>query len=290
MKDGTSISVGFASRGSEKQTVGKSIPRPAVKSEVLDSKVLPAQVVASETPVSLEDSQPYTSESDKLRAIAEVFKQNKFVLQTAAPKLPFRGTCDSLREDITNGTNIEAIEPTVRGTEYNDPVFNNYHLQCPAQDGTPMRFAYIPRDRKAGATSEGHLLKDIRGYVLDIDGDPKNGDEYVFYAEGFQRIRQYGKVVDPVFAVNGYTGKFVVADLKQCTVQNEFYAYGTYDYYKKERLLNSSLLVKYDGRPYLLFYQRYGNLFRTIYIVDPSDKQWGFHPIDLASCVYKAQQ
>ena len=118
----------------------------------------------------------------------------------AAPAL-----CRRLGADLRTQTGITHVEPVARAKYYDDPVFKPFRDRCPGLElngvlwGTDRpsaeatrwweKLTEAQRDRVARA---GFIklfgTRNFKMYRLDLDGDPANGEEHVFYSERHYRL------------------------------------------------------------------------------------------------------
>lgn len=100
--------------------------------------------------------------------------------------------CPAFLEDFKKQRHIRYIEPIVRTDNYDDPALQPYRQKCPRLD---LRKLIAVDDRLGypqGLTEEELELIGIVSYGIgnfqlfkvDIDNDPTDGEEYIFYYEG----------------------------------------------------------------------------------------------------------
>lgn len=100
--------------------------------------------------------------------------------------------CPAFLEDFKKQRHIRYIEPIVKTDNYDDPALQPYRQKCPRLD---LRKLIAVDDRLGypqGLTEEELELIGILSYGIgnfqlfkvDIDNDPTDGEEYIFYYEG----------------------------------------------------------------------------------------------------------
>ena len=100
--------------------------------------------------------------------------------------------CPAFLEDFKKQRHITYIEPIVRTDNYDDPALQPYRQKCPRLD---LRKLIAVDDRLGhpqGLTEKELELIGIVSYGIgnfelfkvDIDNDPTDGEEYIFYYEG----------------------------------------------------------------------------------------------------------
>ncbi len=141
----------------------------------------------------------FDNETDKLNFMRKIVKKQKFA--PARPEQHFESSeyCQHFFTDFVNGKGIEAIEPEYRTNDENDPRLEKWNHSC--------------ADKGSGAEDAYDYLWSLGGppyryYQIDVDGNPKNGKEDVFYTD-FEK----GDSV----SVIGHNGYFWI-DLKRCVV------------------------------------------------------------------------
>ena len=121
-----------------------------------------------------QESYFFESEADKLRVIRDVVRQQKFVYSPRYAEAP--EYCKAFMRDFVAGRNIEAIEPEFRTEDKNDPRFAelNRCKDYSFPEGVSPESFY-------GVGSLGD--SPYRYYRLDLDDNPENGTEYLYYHE-----------------------------------------------------------------------------------------------------------
>ncbi len=113
--------------------------------------------------------------------------------------------CRRLGIDLRTQTGITHVEPVARAKYYDDPVFKPFRDRCPGLElngvlwGTDRpsaeatrwweKLTEAQRDRVARAGFIKFFgTRNFKMYRLDLDGDPANGEEHVFYSERFYKL------------------------------------------------------------------------------------------------------
>lgn len=170
----------------------------------------------------------FNKEADKLVFMRKLVNEQKFVPPRPEQSFESSEYCQQFFKDFANGAGVEAVEPTARINDANDPRLEKWNHTC-ENEGSAAEDSF---DSLWGIGGPPY-----RYYRIDIDGNPKNGKEDVFYTD-------FRKVEGGVIGHNGY---FWI-DLKRCVVAGvgiptsshglEILSPNTYDL---------SLLVKYRG-------------------------------------------
>lgn len=125
------------------------------------------------------------------RELIEIMKTVNFVPQLGADE-PF---CKAFYEDFKKQANIVHIQPIVKAEKYDDPVFRPYQQNCPKLQ-MHKHYGFEPRDMQLGGPPESEEeaearareistgLKNFQLFWIDINNNPKDGEEYLFYYEG----------------------------------------------------------------------------------------------------------
>jgi hypothetical protein len=128
-----------------------------------------------------------TSEKEKLLSI---FRAMEYTQRSSFGN---PSECEAIFRDLKANRNFEIIEPLIRTDDYAEPSLRSYLGKCPALELNKI-VSYEPRiwedikdlpakeQERFGSVSVA--TKDFRLYRVDIDNDPKNGDEYIFYGGG----------------------------------------------------------------------------------------------------------
>jgi len=191
--------------------------------------------------------------------------------------------CTPLLEAFQAQRGIEYVEPVARAERYRDPAFEPYRAMCPGWEFNRWHYSQIisaldemnlPEDQRQEsleATGDHYLgTRNFKLYHLDLDGNPANGEEYVFYAERYYlrssavpwylRIEKIPGQVDwndilrpeevpddAEFVDGGYT----VLDFANCKRMHRVQIYDPYDYLEGRPLANHTGVIKHRGRYYI---------------------------------------
>lgn len=134
--------------------------------------------------------------------------------------------CKTFYEDFKKQTNIEHIQPIVRADSYDDPALKSYRDQCPNFDFRKSLSVPANQDTTGWTEEEWEAvgtptygLGNFQIYHIDIDNNPKNGEELVFYYEGTRTIVKrlpYGKPMTEEEYVDPAARGYQTLDLKHC--------------------------------------------------------------------------
>ena len=190
--------------------------------------------------------------------------------------------CTPVLEDFQAQRGIEYIEPVARAERYRDPVFQPYRAMCPGWEFNRWHYSQIssadlddlPEDQREEILEAigNHYLgtRNFKLYRLDFDGNPANGEEYLFYAERYYlrssvvpwylRIEKIPGQVDwndilrpeevpdnAEFIDGGYT----VLDFANCEEVDWEQIYDPYDYREGRPLANHTGVIERGGRYYI---------------------------------------
>ena len=223
--------------------------------------------------------EPPAGEAAKAEAVKRIMAGREFtVAEDDDPAM-----CTPLLEAFQAQRDIEYIEPIARAERYRDPAFEPYRAMCPGWEFNRWHYSQIisalddmnlPEDQRQEsleATGKHYFgTRNFKLYRLDLDGNPANGEEYVFYAERYYlrssvvpwylRIEKIpGRVDwndilrpeevpdDAEFIDGGYT----VLDFANCKQVSWEPIYDPYDYLEDRPLANHTGIIKRQGRYYI---------------------------------------
>jgi hypothetical protein len=154
--------------------------------------------------------------------------------------------CPAFLEDFKKQRHIKYIEPIVRTDNYDDPVLQPYRQKCPRLD---LRKVIAVDDRLGypqGLTEEELELIGIVSYGIgnfqlfkvDINNDPTDGEEYIFYYEGefYPKTRK----------TSPENRAYQVVDFSTCEITG-----GTYFNRLGSAKWTRNAVIKYKGNYYL---------------------------------------
>jgi len=138
--------------------------------------------------------------------------------------------CRSMLKDIKSN-NYTIIEPIVRAGDYKDISLKAYIDKCPdlylnkrvTLESRIQGYDYIkelPEKEQAESGWTTRQTKDFRIYYVDLDNDPENGKEYIFYGAGEQRYLGVALEEDP--DVIEYVLGMKIGDLEDSVVSARF--------------------------------------------------------------------
>lgn len=141
---------------------------------------------------------PIAPESAKLLLLEAMQRNEKTRLFLVAPPEHTeeqRNWCQQFLADLETGGAISMVEPAARSERYNDPVFQPWQRSCPmlamnAKLGYSPHILHDEHPQLSFHMSGGRPLdgyeygtRSFKLYVTDIDNNPTNGKEVVFYSE-----------------------------------------------------------------------------------------------------------
>lgn len=169
--------------------------------------------------------------------------------------------CTAFFKDFREQKGITYIDPIIVTDDYDDPALASYKAKCGSklhmnqQVACVPRLADLPPERRRYACNVYYGTGKFRMYHVDMDNDPSNGKEYVFYyrAEcGPQDVDSGNPHCAPDMTYDN--GNYKVLDLNQCKVMGSATAGSSlYDYedYEKDPLNNHSGIIEYRSDYYI---------------------------------------
>jgi hypothetical protein len=196
----------------------------------------------------------------KKAAIVKVMNQGNFKAYIQNDKK----FCATFLVDFKEQKNIEHIKPILEVDSYNDPELQAYFKQCPNKKFNEkiMMSARAAEEIEkkeellGRKLTEEELAKEINfpGYYatknfklfkVNLDNDMKNGNEFVFYAEG------YRLAIPRQFTAEYTYGGYRIIDLKTCKIITGVSTNDPFDYEKQQPLENYNGIIKYKGEYYV---------------------------------------
>jgi hypothetical protein len=173
-------------------------------------------------PLPLPAAEVMTSVEKQRQELIEIMKGVNFVPQLGEDN----PICKSFYEDFKKQTNIEYIQPIVKAETYDDPALKPYRDKCPEFDF--RKSLSVPANQNtAGWTDEDweslgtptYGMGNFQFYRVDMDNNPKNGEELVFYYEGERTIKHEipvgGSMIEKEY-INLAGRGYRTLDLKRC--------------------------------------------------------------------------
>ncbi|NWG75650.1 MAG: hypothetical protein HXY24_13785 [Rubrivivax sp.] len=153
--------------------------------------------------------------------LAEIARRLQVAKSLVAQKVPKEHTefCTAFLEDLKTLRNIEFVEPIVKTDDYNDPGLQSFLSKCPKLRPNkrvafePRIWDYaktLPEDQREELGTVWYTTGDFRLYHVDIDNDPANGKEYLFYGGGSTSHRKQNEVRC------GNYSEYDIIDLEAC--------------------------------------------------------------------------
>jgi hypothetical protein len=208
-------------------------------------------------------------EADKAKAIKRIMAGRKFDMGPAVAKQS-RAFCEVFLRDFRTQANIEYVEPVARADSYDDPVWEPYKRRCsdavifdryecePKIYDAIMARPPAERQREWKTTCRHYQgTANFKLFVVDLNNDPKDGKEQVFYYE-----RAQGPLNRPDAKLAYGSGGYRVIDLDRCEVTGGANSHDPYSYFYKRSLDNYSGIVRYQGKHYVF----------DLYELDGSDR------------------
>jgi len=205
-------------------------------------------------------SQPPQRETEKIEGIKRVVTNRKFEM-TVAVASRNRAFCQSFLHDFLQQKNIEFVEPDARGDRYDDAIWQPYKSRCTNLASEPFdvyqcepRIAQaidqLPkgqRDSEYRSSCQHYRgTANFKHYLVDINNNPKDGTENVFY---FERVEGPLNVPGAQRIVGN--GGYSVIDLDRCELKGASRITDPYSYSDKRPLENYNGIIKYKGKYYI---------------------------------------
>ena len=183
------------------------------------------------------------------------------------------------------GAALKFVEPIVRAEYYHDEALLPYRAMCPGMElnkrteltGDPFVDGVrgLPEAERYDAIEATARIyfstRNFKLYRVDLDHDPTNGEEYVFYGERqyirddviplYLRYEEIPRSVDwndilPPENVPGdakfYSGQYTILDLDRCERLAITNTYDPYDYVAGRAEDNHNAIIRLQGRHYIL--------------------------------------
>mgnify|MGYP001592741323 FL=1 len=176
----------------------------------------------------------------KKAAIQEIMSQGQFKVHNKDNQQ----FCAAFLQDFTEQKGIEHIKPIVEVDDYKDTKLQKYLKRCPKEEF--HKTVWVEPRQMYEHEREYYATKNFKLFEVNIDNNSKNGDEYVFYAEGYKD------------SGNNYTyGGYSVIDLKKCRSKGGVHTIDPYDYEKNKSIENYNGIIKYKGEYYIFELNNY---------------------------------
>ena len=139
--------------------------------------------------------------AEKPVSSTEAIKRELIEIMQGVNFVPQRGEdnpiCKTFYEDFKTQKHIEHLQPILKVDSYDDPALKPYRDKCPDFDFR-KRLSVPGNYNTAGWTEEEweamgtptYGMSNFQLYRVDLDNNPKNGEELVFYHEGEKTIKQ----------------------------------------------------------------------------------------------------
>ena len=253
-----------------------SVPAGVIMAAALAFGLGLGLAVAEEPPAS----EPPASEAAKAEAVKRIIAEREFTLSESSDP----AVCTPLLGAFQTPSGIEHVEPIARAERYHDPALQPYRAMCPGWELNRWLQPIVSLD---GEMSEEELdefleefsdsivhayfgTRNFKLYHLDLDDNPANGEEYVFYAERYYirnkiiprylhpeeipRKVDWNDILRPEDAPDDATfvdGGYTILDLANCKRGDVIQTYDPYDYWEMRPLANHTGIIKRQGRYYI---------------------------------------
>lgn len=214
-------------------------------------------------------TQTLQREADKADGIKRIMAKRKFEMRPVVRKQNI-AFCEGFVQDFQAQKNIEFIAPDTKADNYDDPVWQPYRRRCTnlaselfdsyhCEPKIAQSIEALPKEQRDShyKSSCRHYrgTANFKHYFVDINNNPNDGKEYVFYYE-----RAQGPLNRPDAKLNYANGGYWVIDLDRCELKGGAEAHDPYSYFYKRPLENYSGIIRYKDRHYVFdFYELEGS-------------------------------
>jgi hypothetical protein len=235
---------------------------------------------------------PIAPESAKLPLVQSILQSEKtrvFPIYSAAATEEERAWCKQFLADFEAGSAVTFVEPVARSDRYDDPGFSPWRNRCPdlamnSSIGLSPLMLYqdhpqLPLHMPDGQPLAGYEYgtKNFKLYVTDIDDNPENGGEIIFYSEraysyweavatvpGLKMAlppvdRDWNDVLPPesVPPMPIYWGShYKLLWSNACLANGLFDAEDPYDYFSRQPQPSYNGIIRYKDKAYLFSFDR----------------------------------
>ncbi|MBM3254637.1 MAG: hypothetical protein FJZ16_10310 [Candidatus Omnitrophica bacterium] len=193
-------------------------------------------------------------EKGKLFSIAQSleFRKRPYIKEDESFCKSFLGALKAKRE-------IEFIEPIIRTDDYNDPRLQTYLGKCPklhlnkSVAFEPRIWEYaktLPEEERERLGTVTFTNMDFRLYHVDVDNNPKNGKEYLFYGGGG---------FSPRLNMAASFTNYLLVDFEKCEIKGSGQVRDTVNYLTKKPTGDYNFVIRFRGKTYILELDYYPN-------------------------------
>lgn len=199
-------------------------------------------------------------EADKAEAIKRIMAKREFEMRPVVSKQN-KAFCEGFLEDFRLQKNVEFIEPDTKSDSYDDPVWQPFRSRCTnlaselfdsyqCEPKIAESIEKMPKEqRDSHYRSECRHYRgtaNFKHYFVDINNNPKDGKEHVFYYE-----RAQGPLNRPDAKLNFANGGYWVIDLDRCELEGGSPTNDPFSYFYNRRLDNYNGIIRYKGKHYI---------------------------------------
>ena len=189
------------------------------------------------------------TEASKSALIKKILSEHELVLVKNSSN-PFSEKapdfCERFYKDFKNQINIKFVEPLFYAESFEDKLFAPYKKQCPTwafnkiESGSWQAVdTELLKTRKNNYGWVYTATKDLRMYKVDIDNNPNNGKEDVFFTEEyFNKNKAYG------WEWGGYS----VLSFDKCNTVYGVSVKSPYDHFYKNPYENVNGIIVYENK------------------------------------------
>lgn len=200
------------------------------------------------------DDKNELDEKEKLFSVAQSleFRKRPYI-QTG------ESFCKSFLEALKARKEVEFVEPIIRTDDYNDPRLQSYLGKCPKLQLNksvafqPRIWEYaktLPEEERERLGTVWYTNLDFRLYHVDVDNNPKNGKEYLFYGGGGFSPQEKWPA--------SFTG-YRVVDFEKCEIKGSGQVRDTVNYLTRKPTGNHNYVIRFMGKTYIIELDYYPN-------------------------------
>lgn len=164
--------------------------------------------------------------------------------------------CQAFLEDFPELRGITFVEPIVHAERFDDPRLQAYQARCPNRPMNQLEVMTRPQD-EAGWKYYG--TRNFKLFQAEMNDNPNDGAELIFYAERFEREDFYegraqrrSEQERKISEQDRYrNGKYGVINPKSCAEVGLVLAHDPYDYDRKREVNNVNGIIRYKGSNYI---------------------------------------
>ena len=166
--------------------------------------------------------------------------------------------CSAFLNDFKTQSRISYIQAIIEADSYEDPRFGPYRKRCPNLDWH-KNVTFIPgiwdsikdlsEEEREKYGNVSYSTSNFKLYQVDINNNPDDGDEVLFYSENYK-----GSSPHPA------GGNYVLVNIEKCFIKGGVSTGPTVNYVTNKKIDNYSYVIAYGGQVFVLTYRSSGAL------------------------------